>query len=738
MGSKKTLTIDDIDHDDIEVVSTPDNIEFNAPVASQADIQKIIEDPVKALAVGLTQGATLGFGDEMAAGVDAQFNDKPYEQIRDDIRSRQSKLEEEHPVASMLGQGIGGLAVPVGPLARMAQPIAEGVTGIPALSQALINLGLKSAQGATDASLYTLGRTNKDVMHGDIPTDEITTNMKIGAGVPLTLGALGNLGQLAIKGAKKIPGTNEMVESFNEGRKGYQVFNKDKTELRTMLRMKQMAEQVSDKIGEEGEKLPAMLNKATEQGKNVNLNYIDEALNSIDELASKRSTPEQQRKELFKLRDQLLDFRQGREIETTIPSSTQVIPGDKNISGEEETLRQLQNKAALLRAADEAGQPEAMAKNKLAERQAKSNILDENVTGKIDNPILHTEGRIDPSTDIGALQAFDIKTMKPKDIQLIKNASPGEIQSIDIEGKKVMGMMLPNGKFYGKTVLEVPINREGSVIGPEAESTNVKFKTTPEQTIMQRQGGGETASPKDVYDFRKQLRNVMYVKEGVEYPETKQLINDLMNKSDEELETIVPGFKNQMGNVATLKSALESASLVAAGKTKSQQVEGMGKKLFREAAKTTGEGAGAAEAKFDMRQFFKSLKQVDPEMASEIEPKFTEQVKRYGLSTGVKESPLQTTTPRGLIGSLTSLTSRASGYSGYKTGQLDRFVKRIGEKFGYGKSTEGLINKLNKLVYDKDLSQQAKNAIIFSIAQDPAHREMLRGIESNVEESPEE
>lgn len=105
------------------------------------------EEPgvVEAALRGAGQGATLGFGDELAAGVGALIgNDNAptlgqrYTNLRDSFRRDNAKAREAHPGVSMAGEMVGGL-----PLAIATGGQAKG-----------LSLGGKIAAGAGTGALF--------------------------------------------------------------------------------------------------------------------------------------------------------------------------------------------------------------------------------------------------------------------------------------------------------------------------------------------------------------------------------------------------------------------------------------------------------------------------------------------------------------------------------------------------------------------------------------------------------
>lgn len=110
-------------------------------------------DIAEGLAQSAAQGATLGYGDEIAAAMGSLgglgpklLGTKSYDQILDDVRGRGKKFEAAHPVASTAAQIGGALVVPGGAakaaLAKGAPTLARAIA-----SGAKVGLGTGLAQG---------------------------------------------------------------------------------------------------------------------------------------------------------------------------------------------------------------------------------------------------------------------------------------------------------------------------------------------------------------------------------------------------------------------------------------------------------------------------------------------------------------------------------------------------------------------------------------------------------------
>ena len=86
----------------------------------------------ESLARGAAQGATMGFADEIAGGIESAFSDKTYEQARNESRANFKAADEANPIASTIGNVGGGLAtalIPGGAIVKGAGFAAHAARG---------------------------------------------------------------------------------------------------------------------------------------------------------------------------------------------------------------------------------------------------------------------------------------------------------------------------------------------------------------------------------------------------------------------------------------------------------------------------------------------------------------------------------------------------------------------------------------------------------------------------------
>lgn len=155
---------------------------------------------VESGARGLAQGATLGFFDEIQAGVRAPFSDQTYAQLRDEYRQGDKIAEEANPwtyKGAEFGGGIGTAFVPGLGIAKAA----KGATAAMTLGkEALLGAKLGAAAGAGYSQKETLPELAEDTIHGGI------TGGALGAGF--------NVAGKALSATAK-PALNQLRQSFD-------------------------------------------------------------------------------------------------------------------------------------------------------------------------------------------------------------------------------------------------------------------------------------------------------------------------------------------------------------------------------------------------------------------------------------------------------------------------------------------------------------------------------------------
>jgi len=146
---------------------------------------------------GLLQGATLGFADEIAGGIESLFTDKTYEQARDESRKNFATAQEANPLtygAGELGGGIGTMLIPGLGAAKLAKGATMGAK-LAAGAKAGAKLGGLYAAGSSveDSAAGVAGDTLKGAAGGAV----------LSAAMPALFGSMGRGATFADK-AKKL------------------------------------------------------------------------------------------------------------------------------------------------------------------------------------------------------------------------------------------------------------------------------------------------------------------------------------------------------------------------------------------------------------------------------------------------------------------------------------------------------------------------------------------------------
>lgn len=149
---------------------------------------------------GLAQGVTMGWFDELQAGLRAPFSDRTYEQIRDEYRADDKIAEEANPwtfKGAEIGGGIGSALIPGLGIAKAA----KGAT-------AAMTLGREALLGAKLGAVAGAGYSEKDSLP-EVASDAISGGISGGA-----LGAGFNVAGKAL-GAVAKPIATQLRQSFD-------------------------------------------------------------------------------------------------------------------------------------------------------------------------------------------------------------------------------------------------------------------------------------------------------------------------------------------------------------------------------------------------------------------------------------------------------------------------------------------------------------------------------------------
>lgn len=180
------MAVSALDPNDYEIV------EAGPPALDPSEYEVVPEAPapekpgkLASLGRGLLQGATLGFADEIAGGVEALTSDKTYAQARDESRAAFKAAQEANPKMFAAGEIGGGVATALVPGLGLAKGAAT--------------VGKAALTGAKLGAAAGLGGSEADLTQGDLRG--AAWDAGVGALLGAGAGAAGQKLAGAVKGA---------------------------------------------------------------------------------------------------------------------------------------------------------------------------------------------------------------------------------------------------------------------------------------------------------------------------------------------------------------------------------------------------------------------------------------------------------------------------------------------------------------------------------------------------------
>jgi hypothetical protein len=142
-----------------------------------------------ALRTAVGQGAGFGFGDEIEAGVRAPFSERPYREIRDDIRENLAGFAQDNPGTATTLEIGGGFLTPGGALLGMGKAGRAAMAGETVMG----TVGRGAAIGAGAGAISGAGSAGE---MSDIPASAVTgaaVGAPLGAATPVAVNASGGV-----------------------------------------------------------------------------------------------------------------------------------------------------------------------------------------------------------------------------------------------------------------------------------------------------------------------------------------------------------------------------------------------------------------------------------------------------------------------------------------------------------------------------------------------------------------
>jgi hypothetical protein len=737
---------------------------------SNAASEKIKEDPywketVKAVGAGGVQGATYNTLDEImaalgTAGLTArelperlkelagvEKTTEPvadrYRRLRDAYRKQFKDIEETSPVAYGAGQFGGALFAPIpGGTVAGTMGAAGKLAKVP-LSQAFKTAAKEGAgTGTKGGALWGAGTSEADLTKGDVGgfAKDVVTTGAVGATVGPAL-AVG--GTAIVSGTKAVNdfviarrAIRDMVDIADETSKGIPIIGqKENIDKAIREETHRFLKNMADVNKNMQELRTKGLEGATIEGKIINIDAkIQDNLAKIEQWHNQGILDDAKYTQLKSvLEDQLLG------AEKTI---TKVVPGVTVPSGEETALAKLQTMQAKLRAAKEAGQPEAVAEQQLRKQYAKKELTAENPPEEF--PVIESQQSLaGPEVKYVNTEGMGTTSSVVKDIQ------PGEMKTITdpVTGQKTMGFTdEATGKFTS-----VPVSEEASY-------TPVTFKKE-----KVREGGVTDLSPIEYNQFIQQLKDLPAAQE-------KTVYSNIIKPHSETLGKEVPGyiditnkmhdfmnvFKNFTG--ANIREGVSDTELLPLVNKIGDIIKG--RYSNKNAARNFDEIMNGYTNPFMGKdnQKVRGLKEIAPEIAEIFEQRVNELYKQYNLADAI-EKAIDTTLHLGTFltgGAGTIARTSAAGFGKVKylakqtteaTKQLSseaissgvniltndlanatpEKVRAIGAALQkqFGRIAEPFTEVLSRMY---NVSPQRRNSMIFSLMQNPSFRQMYGAV----------
>lgn len=682
------------------------------------------------------RGASLGFTDE-AAGVTGAIGEtlarglgganilpppgddslsrlqNLYNEYRDSARRRGDQQKEAMPATTFAGEMAGGFALPGGSLTKGIQGMSKGLQAT-RLAAASGLAGGASAAGMTEANPLE----QPAEFMGDVAMGTAGGTVLGGAMLPVA-SALGSGGNKMSKVIKEVPAIAGALEQFRRGLKGEKLVGTEAAQ-NVGSEMAQFGVDAFKKLigtskdpGEvlrSGKLREEILKNAKAAGQEIPVEKVDEIINELQEklLNIKDLSPSAQR-EAAQLQEIVASSKEGKEVQRL---KKEALPLKEN---------PIEQKEHILR--DKLVQEKGIDPEDISSEFVKTD--DPNVV--VGRVMQKTKG-INPVDDME--QALSIRRSKmeaeglrPMDLEVKfeptddPNISIARIvqRTRDAEGAETGFKVIEQRKFdkrdlaSGNKVLAQK-DFQTSDLGPQ-------YKESMETV---REGGRDLTDPSEVDTLRQGIGN--FAKMGDKPAQSREVLgaaSEATTKLSQALQEGVPEYASATTRFGAAKDAVK-----ALGIDESRTPQEARDKIIGYLNQLYKEDATGIIAKERLKDFRKELATANPELELSMGPVFQELSRKYEL---VRE----TTKPGFLL--LGGMTPRGAGYAlGNVTGRFlkavgelppEGFQKMAGKVASKGTSAATGLAKVLEQAATKDL--RGRNALMFSIMQNPAYRKML-------------
>lgn len=732
-------------------------------------------------AIGETLARGLGGADIPAPAGDDSLSrlQNLYAEYRDSARRREEKQKEAFPATTFAGEMAGGFALPGGSLTKGIQGMSKGLQATRLAAVSGLAGGLASA-GMTKAN--PIDQTAEFM--GDVGMGTAGGTVLGGAMLPVA-SALGSGVNKMTKVIKEVPAIAGALEQFRRGLKGEKLVGTEAaqnvgTEMAQfgMDAFKKLIGTSKDpgEVLRSGKLREEILKNAKASGQEIPIEKVDEIINDLREklLNIKDLSPAAGR-EAAQLQEILATSKEGKEVQRL---KKEALPLKENLIEQKEHL--LRDKLVREKGID----PEDISSEFV--KTDDPNIVVGRVMQKTKgiDPVNEMEQLVSvqraklkvddgdlrydfvPGDDPNLTVARVHQKIKPVDtneemkqllsLQRSKKQATENVRPDDFSyevtpsenPKEMVGRIYQiardgEGNPTGRKVLQQRIFSPEEVEGTEKViqqkifdkrnmSTSMKslaqkdFQTSElgpqfkESMETVREGGRDLTNPSEVDTLRQGISS--FAKMGDKPAQSREVLgaaSEATTKLSQALQESVPEYAT-----ATTKFGAAKDAVKALGIDESRTPQEARDKIISYLNQLYKEDATGIIAKERLKDFRKELATANPELERSMGPTFEELSRKYEL---VRE----TTKPGFLL--LGGMTPRGAGYAlGNVTG---RFLKAVGELPPEGfqqiaskltsKGTSASVGlaKVLEQAATKDL--RGRNALMFSIMQNPAYRKML-------------
>lgn len=480
-----------------------------------------------------------------------------------------------------------------------------------------------------------------------------------------------------------------------------------------------------------GKEKNEIIEAAAKNGSQIDPEQVDSLINKQLQ-NNPLTTLDKVKSEMQKLRNMLLEARDGEEVEKI----KRVYFAEGN--SEKEKFLQKVNQKQVGESMSEA--PDYVPKSPRDEFEAKAKVNEakrQALAGQ-ESPIPHEisyepiDG--DPNNELALVKQkqFDddghFKGYKEIDSEVLpKNATQEQMQDevhfipADAPGKLIAVRRRPildeNGEISGYKVLDQKtVNAEDAA----------KYKDITE-TVREKKF--DLRNPEHLYNLYKDLKtksaypkNPWEAENSFSTPEAQGAAQSTMKDINATLRNNIPELQPvdqqiQQYNQATSVLEQKPYNIDMGADPQENSL-----KLIKLIEKSSGDSPEAVRAKEALTDYLNKLKIANPEMGHRLESKMQDWLERNKVLGAANESiylPRPAARPQ-------ALASKAGAVSGYALGSITPdWMRNVATQLSRSgsKATSGVGQLLNNLA-DKD--ERTRNAVMWSVMQNPAYREMLK------------